>query len=105
MFGLLLRLVRAGECRVGHDPTAHGCLAALRALGSRERPSSAKGHFRELSIYDDDRLSRPGSSGGFGVETEPSAAIGRTSGGVLSGTVGQAGASTSVGSMSVRSLR
>ena len=31
LFGLLLRLVRAGECRVGHDPTAYGCLAAHRA--------------------------------------------------------------------------
>ena len=31
LFGLHLRLVRAGECRVGHDPTAHGCLAALKA--------------------------------------------------------------------------
>ena len=64
-----------------------------------------KGHFRELGIYDDDRVSRPGSSGGFDVETEPSAAIGRTSDGVLSARVGQAGASTSVGSMSARSLR
>ena len=50
-------------------------------------------------------MSRPGSSGGFDVESEPSAAIGRKSGGVLSGTVGQAGASTSVGSVSVRGLR
>jgi hypothetical protein len=50
LFGLLLRLVRAGDCRVGHDPAAHGCLAALRALDSRGRLSSEKGHFRELGI-------------------------------------------------------
>ncbi len=49
LFGLLLRLVRAGECRVGHDPTAHGCLVALRALDSRERLTSEKDHFRELA--------------------------------------------------------
>jgi len=48
LVGLLLRLVRAGECRVGHDPTAHGCLAALRALDSRERLASEKDHFGEL---------------------------------------------------------
>ena len=47
LFGLLLRLVRAGECRVGHDPTAHGCLAALRALDSRERPTCEKDHFTQ----------------------------------------------------------
>jgi hypothetical protein len=57
------------------------------------------------AFYDDDRVSRPGSSGGFDVETEPSATIGRESHGVLRGTVGQAGASTSLGSVSVRSLR
>jgi hypothetical protein len=57
------------------------------------------------AFYDADRVSRPGSSGGLDVETEPSATIGRTTDGVLSRTVGQAGASTSTGSMSVRSLR
>jgi hypothetical protein len=43
LFGLLLRLVRAGDCRVGHDPAAHGCLAALRALDSRERLTCEEG--------------------------------------------------------------
>jgi hypothetical protein len=43
LLGLLLRLVRAGECRFGHDPTAYGCLAAHRALESRERLTSEKG--------------------------------------------------------------
>jgi hypothetical protein len=48
LFGLLLRLVRAGDCRVGHDPAAHGCLAALRVLDSRERLTCEEGHFGGL---------------------------------------------------------
>ena len=48
LFGLLLRLVRAGDCRVGHDPAAHGRLAALRALDSRERLTCEEGHFGGL---------------------------------------------------------
>ena len=48
LFGLLIRLVRVGDCRVGHDPAAHGCLAALRALDSRERLTCEEGHFGGL---------------------------------------------------------
>lgn len=48
LFGTLLRLVRVGGCRVGHHPSAHGCLAALRALDSRERPTCDKDDFGQL---------------------------------------------------------
>jgi hypothetical protein len=71
LLGLLLRFVRAGQCRGGHDPIAYGGLSAHRALDSRERLSCETVIFVSGAFCDGDRVSRPGSSGGFDVEIEP----------------------------------